>query len=178
MALTSRHRWWHLGNGNHKIYIISASRTCIIRKLGWKTLWSCFKVAPSCLGRLVVRPFTRWSSVRRGKGGGEETGKERAELFPLSTKRRYIRPVQGSPLSWNIDVTHEHLSVLASKWGGELPTKIWLSGLVILHNVNFDTSLLRANAIWHLVWVESPLRWSHYFDIVSEESVYVRGVCK
>ena len=166
MALTSRHRWWHLGNGNHKIYIISASRTCIIRKLGWKTLWSCFKVAPSCLGRLVVRPFTRWRSVRRGKGGGEETGKERAELFPLSTKRRYIRPVQGSPLSWNIDVTHEHLSVLASKWGGELKTKKWLGGLVILHDV-----------YWELVRFDIWCELNHLSDDHITLILYLKRVC-
>ena len=58
-----------------------------------------FQSCPELFGKTGSEAIYKVEQCEEREGGGEETGKERAELFPLSTKRRYIRPVQGSPLS-------------------------------------------------------------------------------
>ena len=58
-------------------------------------LWMSFKVFKSCF-RDLVGPFTRWGGRLGERLRYRE--RERVQVFPLSTSKRYISPVQGNIL--------------------------------------------------------------------------------
>ena len=108
MALTSRHRWWHLGNGNHKIYIISAGRTCIIRKLGLLTISITLQLRKKFSGPVsklprVVWEDWQWGHLQGGAVWGEGRGRWRdregkSRTFPIIHQEEIYQTSPRKPI--------------------------------------------------------------------------------
>ena len=108
MALTSRHRWWHLGNGNHKIYIISVSRTCIIRKLGLlaisitlqlkKNSLVLFQSCPELFGKTGSEAIYKVEQCEEREGGRWRDREGKSRTFPIIHQEEIYQTSPRKPI--------------------------------------------------------------------------------